>query len=132
MNIINLLKKLNKKAIKNGDVPVSCIILKNNRIISKAYNKRNKLKDPLAHAEILAIKKAAKKLHTYNLMECDLYVTLHPCNMCEEIIKESKIKKVYYFIENNKIINNKISYSKLNTDSEYFSKELSGFFVDKR
>ena len=90
VDIIKQLKIMNKKAIKNGDVPVSCIIIKNNKIISKAYNMRNKTKNPLDHAEIIAIKRASKKLNTYNLMECELFVTLYPCKMCLEIIKECK------------------------------------------
>lgn len=132
VDIIKQLKIMNKKAIKNGDVPVSCIIIKNNKIISKAYNMRNKTKNPLDHAEIIAIKRASKKLNTYNLMECELFVTLHPCKMCLEIIKECKIKKVYYILDNNKDINNKIYLEKINTENDYFCKELKGFFLNKR
>lgn len=130
--MINTLKKLNKKAIKNGDVPVSCIIVKNNKVISKAYNRRKKDNDPLAHAEIIAIRKAAKKLKTYNLMGCVLYVTLYPCKMCQEIIKESKIKTVYYFLDNDKTVNNKIEFNKIDEKIDYFSNELKAFFLDKR
>ena len=129
---IELLKKLNKKAIKNGDIPVSAIIIHNNKIISKAYNLKYKNSDPFAHAEILAIKKACKKLKTPNLSECEMYVSLLPCNMCLEVIKESKIKKVYYFTEKTKIINSKTKLIKINSESSYFSKELSMFFSDKR
>ena len=131
-NYIEMLKKLNKKALKNNDVPVSAIIIKNNKIIAKAYNKRNKNKNPLHHAEILAIEKASKKLKTYNLIECEMITTLKPCNMCEEVIKSSKIKKVYYLLDQEKNINNKINYQKLNDENNYFKLELSNFFVDKR
>ncbi len=127
-----LLKKLNNKAIKNGDVPISAIIVHQNKIIAKEYNRKYKNNDPFAHAEILAIKKASKVLKTPNLSECELYVTLLPCNMCKEVIKESKIKKVYYFINNNKEINYKVNYSKLVDENDYFSKELSDFFQQKR
>ena len=61
MNKYNILKILNKKAINNDDVPVSCLIIKDGKIISKAYNKRNKNKNPFDHAEIIAIQKASKK-----------------------------------------------------------------------
>ncbi len=131
-NYYEILKKLNKLALKNNDIPVSCIITKNNKIISKSYNKRVKDNNPINHAEIIAIKKAAKKLKTYNLIDCQLYTTLKPCKMCEEVIKISKIKKVYYILDQNKIVNNKINYIKLNDDDNYFYKELTNFFKNKR
>ena len=131
-NYIEILKKLNKKALKNNDVPVSTIIIKNNKIIAKTYNKRNKNKNPLHHAEILAIEKASKKLKTYNLIECEMITTLKPCKMCEEVIKSSKIKKVYYLLDQEKNVNNKIDYQKLNDENDYFKLELSNFFADKR
>ena len=131
-NYYEILKKLNKLALKNNDIPVSCIITKNNKIISKSYNKRVKDNNPINHAEIIAIKKAAKKLKTYNLIDCQLYTTLKPCKMCEEVIKMSKIKKVYYILDQNKIVNNKINYIKLNDDDNYFYKELTNFFKNKR
>ena len=130
--IINKLITLNKKAIKNNDVPVSCIILKDNKIISSAYNKRVKLNDPFAHAEIIAIRKACKKLNTYNLSNCVLYTTLYPCNMCIEVIKESKINKVKYILEKEKEINKPINCEKMFVNNKYFKDELSNFFVDKR
>ncbi len=129
---IEKLKKLNKKALKNNDVPVSAIIIKNNKIIAKAYNKRNKNKNPLYHAEILAIEKASKKSKTYNLIECEMITTLKPCKMCEEVIKSSKIKKVYYLLDQKKNVNNKIDYQKLSDENDYFKLELSNFFADKR
>ena len=132
LNICEILKKLNKKALKNEDVPISCMIIKNKKIIAKTYNQRVKKNNPLAHAEILAIQKASKKLNTYNLSDCELYVTLKPCKMCEEIIKSAKIQKVYYFLDQNKVANNKINSKKLEDQNEYFYKELTEFFKDKR
>ncbi len=130
---ITLLKKLNKKAIKNGDVPVSCFIVRNNLLITKAYNMREKKKNPLFHAEIVAIQKASKILNTWNLSDCEMYVTLKPCNMCLEVIKSAKIKKIYYILDNDKIINNKISLYKINDKStKYFIEELKNFFASKR
>ena len=127
-----VLQKLNYKAIYNGDIPVSCIIVKENKIISKAYNTKYKSNDPLGHAEINAIKKASKKLHTTNLIDCEMYVTLKPCKMCEEIIKESRLKKVNYYLERNKEVNNIIDYKKLDDIDNFFEKELSKFFKNKR
>jgi len=129
---IEILKKLNKKAILNGDIPVSAIIVHKNKIIAKEYNKKYKNNDPFAHAEILVIRKAAKILKTPNLSNCEMYVTLYPCNMCREVINESKIKKIYYFTDKLKTINNKIYYKKIIDQECYFSQELSGFFKNKR
>ena len=130
--ILNVLMKLNKKAIKNGDIPVSCVIVKNNKIIAKAYNKKWKNSNPFDHAEIIAIKKASKKLKTSNLIECDMYVTLKPCEMCHSVIKESKIRNVYYILNNYKINNNKINYQRINNEIDYFENELKDFFKGKR
>ena len=130
---IEILKKLNKLALSNGDVPVSCIIFDTNKIISKSYNMREKKNNPLLHAEILAIEKASKKLKTWNLSNCQMIVTLKPCNMCLEVIKNARIKKVYYILENNKNVNNKLDMCKLNCIFENeFSKEIKDFFYDKR
>lgn len=130
---VKILKKLNKKAEKNGDVPVSCLILKDDTIISKGYNKREKDNNPLYHSEIIAIVKATKKLKTWNLSECKLIVTLKPCNMCMEVIKASKIRDVYYILDNEKVVNSKINLIKVECkDNEYFSKELKKFFHNKR
>lgn len=131
--IILKMKKMNQKAYKNGDVPISCIIVKNNEIISKGYNKKEKKNNPIYHAEILAILKAAKKMKSWNLSECELYVTLEPCNMCKAVINEARIKKVFYILNKNKIINDTVSYEQLEIeDRNYFLKELKEFFVNKR
>lgn len=128
-----ILMKLNKKAIKKGEVPVSCIIVYKNKIIAKAYNKRITKNDPIAHAEIIAIRKAAKKLKTWNLNDCELYVTLKPCKMCSEIIKESRIKIVYYILNSEKEINNKIEYIEYKTPKYIdFKEQIKKFFKDKR
>lgn len=131
--IVNKLEKLNKKALENGDVPVSCVIVKNNKIIASAYNKKYKNKSPFDHAEILAIKKACKKLNTTNLIECELYVSLYPCKMCQGAIEESRIKKVYYILNKTKEINNIIRYEQMYAaKKEVFFKEIQEFFKDKR
>ena len=93
---IEILKKMNNKAKKNGDIPVSAIILKDNKIIAKAYNKKYKNNNPFDHAEVLAIKKACKKLKTSNLIDCEMIVSLKPCKMCYELINECRLKKVYF------------------------------------
>ncbi len=88
-----------KKAMKKKEVPVGVVLISNNKIIAKAHNKRECKNDVLAHAEIIAIKKASKKMKTWKLNDVDMYVTLKPCSMCENVIKQSRIKNVYYLIE---------------------------------
>lgn len=85
-----------KKAYNKGEVPVGCVIVHNGKVIAKSYNKRERLQNSLYHAEILAINKACKKLKSWRLDECDIYVTLEPCQMCSGAIIQSKIKNIYY------------------------------------
>lgn len=84
------------KAFERNEVPVGAVIVKNKKIIAKAYNKKEKLKDVTSHAEILAIKKASKKLDNWRLDGCTIYVTLEPCVMCFGAILNSRIKKIVY------------------------------------
>lgn len=104
MNNILIIEELNKlmdKAIKKNEVPVACIITKDNKIIAKAYNKTLKTNNILDHAEIIAIKKASKKLHNWRLNECNMYISLEPCSMCIEVIKKSRISNVIYYSKQN-------------------------------
>ena len=84
-----------KKAYKKLEIPVGAVIVKNGEIIAKAYNIKEEKKDTTKHAEILAIQRASKKLGTWRLNDCELYVTLEPCPMCAGAIIQSRIKKVY-------------------------------------
>ena len=85
-----------KRAYKLGEVPVGCVIVLNNEIIGYGYNKRETLQSSLAHAEIMAIKKASKRINSWRLEDATLYVTLEPCIMCSGAIIQSRIKKVVY------------------------------------
>ncbi|MDD7280477.1 MAG: nucleoside deaminase [Erysipelotrichaceae bacterium] len=85
-----------KKAYEQDEVPIGCVIVKDDKIIARAYNKREKLQQSYAHAEMLAIQKACKKLNTWRLEDCDLYVTLEPCPMCAGAIIQSRIRNVYF------------------------------------
>lgn len=83
-----------KKAEAVGDVPIGCVIVFEDKIIARAYNQRNKKKTTLAHAELLAIQKASKKLGDWRLEECTMYITLEPCQMCAGAIVQARIPKV--------------------------------------
>ena len=83
-----------KKAYKIGEVPIGCVIVQNDRIIARGYNRRNTEGNTLAHAELTAIKKASKKTGDWRLEDCTMYVTLEPCQMCAGAIVQSRMKKV--------------------------------------
>ncbi len=85
-----------KKAYKKGDIPVGAVIVKNGKILAKAYNKKNKKKCATYHAEVLAIQKACKKIKDYRLIDCDIYVTKEPCLMCMGAIMSARLNAVYF------------------------------------
>ena len=125
--IINELTKLNKKAESKGEVPISALIIKDNKIIAKSYNQTETKQNILNHAEIICINKASKRINNWRLDDCIMYVTLEPCNMCKEIIKKSRIKEINYFIKQN---NNKTEsdpiYNYINNDT--LTTNLKEFF----
>ena len=84
-----------KKAYNKLEIPVGAVIVKNGEIIARAHNIKEEKKDTTKHAEILAIQKASKKLETWRLNDCEMYVTLEPCPMCAGALIQSRIKKVY-------------------------------------
>ena len=84
-----------KKAYDKLEVPVGAVIVKDGKIIARAYNQKETKNDTTNHAEILAIKKASQKLGSWRLLDCDMYVTLEPCSMCAGALIQSRIKKVY-------------------------------------
>lgn len=86
--------ELAKKAASKGDVPIGCVIVRNGKVIAKGYNRRNKDKQVLAHAEIMAIKKASKVVGDWRLEDCAMYVTLEPCQMCAGAIVQARIPEV--------------------------------------
>lgn len=85
-----------KKAYLKGEVPVGCVIVYDDKIIARGYNKREGLNNSLAHAEVVAINKACKRLDSWRLENCVMYITLEPCVMCSGAIIQSRIKKVIY------------------------------------
>src|SRR5262245_44994693 len=85
-----------RAAAAAGEVPVGCVIVRDNAVIAKAFNRPILDRDPTAHAELLAIRTAAAALRTERLTDCDLYVTLEPCAMCAAAISFARIRRLYY------------------------------------
>ena len=134
MNYMEIAIKEANKAYKKGDVPVGAIIIKNNKIIAKAYNTKEKNKNAINHAEILVIKKACKKLNTWHLNDCILYTTIEPCMMCCGAIMQSRIKEIHYILDNEsfgclKLLGN-INIIKENDDS--YKNMINDFFIKLR
>lgn len=84
------------KALKKGEVPIGAVVVSGGKIISRGYNKCTKKQIATAHAEIEAIEKACKKLKSWRIPECEIYVTLEPCPMCMGAMLNARIKKVYF------------------------------------
>lgn len=129
--IIETMYKEAIKAYKKGEIPVGALITKNNKIIAKSHNNRQKKHNLLGHAEINCILKAEKRIKDWRLDECEMYVTLSPCSMCETIIEESRLKKVHFLVKqpnynekNSKIV----QISDQNNQKEEYEKLLKSFF----
>lgn len=134
-----------KKAYKKDEVPVGAVIVLKNKIIARAHNLVKAKKDPTAHAEILAIKKASKKINNERLIDTSIYVTIEPCAMCAGAIILARIKNLVFGAYDPKtgacgsvfnIINNKKNNHKINIVSGIMTNECSGiikkFFENKR
>ncbi|SFI72614.1 tRNA adenosine(34) deaminase TadA [Thermoflavimicrobium dichotomicum] len=91
-----------KKAEERGEVPIGAIIVYQDQVIGRGHNLRETWQDPLAHAEMIAIKQAAQHLGSWRLNDCDLYVTLEPCPMCAGAIVQARIRTVVYGTEDPK------------------------------
>ncbi|MBQ8972360.1 MAG: tRNA adenosine(34) deaminase TadA [Clostridia bacterium] len=83
-------------ALEEGETPVGCVIARKGEIVARAHNRREALHDPTAHAEILAIRIAAKNVNDWRLNDCTLYVTLEPCPMCAGAISQARIGRLLY------------------------------------
>lgn len=134
-----------EKAYSANEVPIGAVIVKNNEVISYGFNKKEENKSVLAHAELIAIAEASKKLNNWRLEECDIYVTLDPCPMCASAIKQARIKNVYSALNNadsNNLplildvfstdkVNSSVNFVS-NLDSERSKILLSNFFKKQR
>tara|TARA_Y100000590_G_scaffold425044_1_gene532612 strand:- start:770 stop:1231 length:462 start_codon:yes stop_codon:yes gene_type:complete len=94
--------QLAKKSEGRGEVPVGAIIVYQNEIIGKGWNQPILLHDPTAHAEIIALREAGRKMHNYRLLESTMYVTLEPCAMCAGAIVQARISRLVYAVEDKK------------------------------
>ncbi len=134
-----------EKARKREEVPIGAVVVKNGKVIAKGFNKREKTKSALNHAEIVAIRKACKKLKDWRLEGCEIYVTLKPCPMCAGAIANARIDKVYYGADETNTndnlaeqifastrLNHKVEMEKLDAYSEKCAQMLSAFFRSKR
>lgn len=134
-----------QKAFDQDEVPVGAVIVQNGNIIARAHNINISSTDPTAHAEIVALRKAAKINQTSRLDDCDLYVTLEPCSMCASAISLARIRRVYYAasdikfgaVENGaRIFNSSSCHHKPDVYSGMFEEEgksiLQKFFRSKR
>lgn len=121
-----------KKAYDEGEVPVGAVIVKDDNVIAKAYNTKEKNKCSLDHAELSAIKFACGKLDNWRLIGTTIYVTLEPCPMCASAIKQSRINRVVYLLDNNdintsKIVNEIFSLHDANAPVEKVKLDISKF-----
>lgn len=126
------------------EIPVGAVIVKNGKILSKAYNKREKNQIATHHAEILAIEKACKKLKSWRLDDCELYVTLEPCPMCAGAILNARIKSVHYALKDAQsgaiskfnMLENTMNHSTTSYHEKYFEEEnrnlIQNFFKIRR
>ncbi len=85
-----------QRAEVEGEVPVGAVVVREGRLVARAHNRPIRLRDPTAHAEILALRRAARKLANYRLTGCDLYVTIEPCAMCASAMTHARIRRVVY------------------------------------
>src|SRR4030088_230533 len=95
-SFMDLALKAAENAEKSGEVPIGCVIVLDSEVIATDGNRTLTHRDPTAHAEILAIRKAAEVIGSERLVDCDLYVTLEPCTMCAGAISLARIRRLYY------------------------------------
>ncbi len=101
-NFIRLVLSQSKLAMEKGEIPVASVIVDpiDERVVARSFNQEIALNDPTAHAEILSIRKACKKLNQKRLDGLVMICNLEPCNMCKEVIKSARLSKVYYLFKN--------------------------------
>ena len=93
---MDLALKAAESARNSGEVPIGCVVVRNNEVIATAANRTLTDRDPTAHAELLALRQAASAIGSERLVDCDLYVTLEPCTMCAAAISFARVRRLYY------------------------------------
>lgn len=136
---MNIAIKEAQKAYKKDEIPVGVVIVKNDKIVAKGYNKRNKSNKVKDHAEIIAIDKANRRLRNWRLEDCEIYITLEPCPMCASAIEQARIKRIITGAVNKNNETNNISSEILKNkewtkgvQKELCTKLLNDFFKNKR
>lgn len=135
--------KCAQKALSEGEVPIGAVVVMDGKVISRGHNRRTKRQIATAHAEIEAIEKACKKLKSWRIPECELYVTLEPCPMCLGAMLNARIKKVYFGAYEakgrsmtNELANSNLLNHKIEVEGGVMEEEcsaiLSSFFSDMR
>ncbi len=134
-----------KKAMMMNEVPVGAVLVKDNKVIARAYNQKELYNSVTKHAEILVVEKASVELNNWRLDGCDIYITLEPCPMCASAIKQARISNVYYGLSNKDLNNSNIMKAifekdstnpKVNYNCGYFKKDIAemmnNFFKKQR
>ena len=134
LNFLDIAIKESVKAFNANEVPIGSVVVCNRskKVISKAYNMTEKLGDPTAHAEIVAIQKATKKIGDWRLDDYSIFTTIEPFDMCMEVIKAARIKKIYYGSTNTSKVKKNKKPEQISLESDFCKKILKDFFRKKR
>lgn len=143
-NFMNIALEEAELGYKEGEIPVGAVIVSNNKILCRTHNEKEKYKNALKHAELLAIDYATNLMGDWRLNECDIYITMEPCLMCVGALIQCRIKNIYYLIDNPKFgglkkinmneYNHKINIIKIDNERliNNYKELLKTFFKDKR
>ncbi|MDA3792807.1 MAG: nucleoside deaminase [Elusimicrobia bacterium] len=116
----------------NKEIPVGAVVVGNNKIIGEGYNSQKAENDPSAHAEVVALRKAAQFKSNFRLDGCDLYVTVKPCKMCREAIKRARIEKVFFASPKAREATHTTQYLRLKEYSDESVELIRSFFKKRR
>ena len=134
-----------RKAFEEDEVPVGCVIVKNNQILALTHNRKEQMNSATKHAEILAIEEASSKLNNWRLDGCDVYITLEPCPMCASALKQARVSHIFCGLSNSDFRNYEIVLKILESDKnnasvpiindlavEKVDKIMKDFFINRR
>ena len=134
-----------KKAFEEDEVPVGCVIVKNNQILALTHNRKEQMNSATKHAEILAIEEASSKLNNWRLDGCDVYITLEPCPMCASALKQARVSHIFCGLSNSDFRNYEMVLKILESDKnnasvpivnnlavEKVERIMKSFFINRR